>query len=152
MILADYMSNANVHLDYADFGTGLTPSDHSKLWIKGKIGDLRFELGAFKHQSQTLNIPDVSELYKMLKEHATPTTLSTIELDNVPPQAFGASVAYINGRLRSASKEDGVEVEVYAARDLTVSEKAALERRLTRESSKNTIFVILSREIISQEQ
>src|SRR6266487_4488753 len=30
MILAEYMSNANVRLDYTDFGTALAPSDHSR--------------------------------------------------------------------------------------------------------------------------
>ncbi len=150
MILAEYMSNANVRLDYTDFGTALAPSDHSRLWTKGKIGELRFELRDFKHQPQTLNIPDVSELYKMLRERGSANTLSTIELDGIPVQAFRAAVTYIEGKLRTASALDGLEVEVYPARDLSASEKAALERRLTRESSKNTIFVILSRASVTQ--
>jgi hypothetical protein len=151
-ILAEYMINANIRLDYADFGTGLNPNDHSKLWNNGKLGELRFELREFKHQSQTLNIPDVSELYKILKERATPNTLSTIELDKVPGQMFRAALAFIEGRLRADAKADGLEVEVYPARDLSASEKAALERRLTRESSNSTIFVILSREPVSKSQ
>ncbi|TMI37305.1 hypothetical protein E6H26_03595 [Candidatus Bathyarchaeota archaeon] len=138
-ILAEYMINANIRLDYADFGTGLTPDDHSRLWTKGKLGGLRFELRDFKHQSQTLTIPDVSELYRMLKERATPNTLSTIELDNVPERMFRAGLAYIEGRLRVDAKADGLEVEVYAGSDLSASEKAGLERRLTRESSKSTM-------------
>ncbi len=133
-ILAEYMTNANIHLDYADFGTGLTPSDHSRLWTKGN------------------NIPDVSELYRILKERATPNTLSTIELDNVPERMFRAGLAYIQGKLRADAKADGLEVEVYAASDLSASEKAALERRLTRESSKSTIVVILSREPVSKSE
>src|SRR5439155_2309875 len=36
-IQAEYMINANIRLDYADFGTGLTPDDHSRLWTKGKL-------------------------------------------------------------------------------------------------------------------
>jgi len=151
-ILAEYMINANIRLDYADFGTGLTPDDHSRLWTKGKLGGLRFELRDFKHQSQTLTIPDVSELYRILKERATPNTLSTIELDSVPERMFRAGLAYIERRLKADSKTDGLEVEVYAAADLSASEKAALERRLTRESSKSTIVVILSREPVSKSQ
>ena len=151
-ILAEYMTNANIHLDYADFGTGLTPSDHSRLWTKGKLGGLRFELRESNHQAQTLTIPDVSELYRILKERATPNTLSTIELDSVPERMFRAGLAYIERRLKADSKTDGLEVEVYAAADLSASEKAALERRLTRESSKSTIVVILSREPVSKSE
>jgi len=54
--------------------------------------------------------------------------------------------------LRADAKADGLEVEVYAASDLSASEKAGLERRLTRESSKSTIFVILSREPVSKSE
>jgi hypothetical protein len=146
MILAEYMSNANVPLDYADFGTGLGPDDHSRLWTRGKLGELRFELREFKHQSQTLNIPDIMELYQLLKERASPSTLSTVELESVPGHMFRPALVHIENRLRTAAKEDGLEVEVYAAKDLSASEKAALERRLTRNSGKATIFVILSRE------
>jgi hypothetical protein len=148
MILAEYMSNANVPLSYADFGTGLGPDDHSRLWSRGRLGELRFEPREFKHQSHTLNIPDIMELYQILKEKASPSTLSTVELDNVPGQLFTPALAHIENRLRTAAKADGLEVEVYAARNLSASEKTALERRLTRESSKATIFVILSREAV----
>lgn len=146
MILAEYMSNTYVPLAYADFGTGLGPDDHSRLWSRGNVGELRFELRQFKHQSQTLNIPDVIGLYRILKEKASPSTLSTVELENVPGQMFTPALAHIESRLRTAAKADGLEIEVYAARDLSASEKAALERRLTRASGKSTIFVILSRE------
>jgi hypothetical protein len=148
MILAEYMSNANVPLDYADFGTGLSPDEHSRVWTRGKLGELRFELRDFKHQSHNLNIPDITELYQILKERASPSTLSTVELESVQGQLFKPVLAHIENRLRTAATADGLEVEVYAARDLSASEKAALERRLTRESSKATIFVILSREAV----
>ena len=144
VILAEYMSNANVRLDYADFGTGLTSNDHSRLWSKGKIGELRFELRDLKHQSQTVNIPAVSELYAMLKDRARPNTLSTLELDNVPATAFKPTLDYIGRMLRNMAKNESIEVEVYAARDLSDSEKSALETRLTRTSTGNTVFVILS--------
>jgi hypothetical protein len=149
VILAEYMANANVPLSYADYGTKLTPEDHSKLWTRGKLGELRFELREFKHQSHTINIPDGSELYKILKERANPTTLSTIELEGVPGQLFRSVVSYIEGLLRTSSRPDKIEVEVYAAKDLTASERSKLEKRLTRESRKTTVFVILSRETSS---
>jgi hypothetical protein len=146
MILAEYMSNANVSLAYADFGTGLDAEDHSRLWSKGKIGELRFELHEFKHQSQSLNIPDIPELYRILKEKAAPNTLSTVELENVQGQLFRPVLAYVENMLRTSAKADGLELEIYAARDLSASERASLEKRLTRESGKDTIFIILSRE------
>jgi hypothetical protein len=149
VILAEYMANANVPLTYADYGTGLTPEDHSRLWTKGKLGELRFELREFKHQSRTLNLPDVSELYMILKERASPTTISTVELEGVPGPLFRSVVSYIKGVLQASAKADGLEVEVYAAKDLTAFEKSKLEKRLTRESSKTAVFVILSRETSS---
>ena len=148
-ILAEYMSNASIRLEYADFGTGLTSSDHSRVWSKGKIGELRFELRQFKHQTTSFNLPEFSELYQMMKERATPTTLSTIELDGVPGEAFGAAVAYLRGRLLAAALKDDFEVEVYAAQDLSPSEKSRLEKRIGRESNRATIFVVLSRKNVS---
>ena len=148
-IISEYMSNANIRLAYADLGSGLTPSDHSRLWSKGKIGELRFELRQFKHQGTTFNLPEFSELYQMLKERAMPTTLSTIELDSVPGHAFGAALAYLRGRLLAAARKDDLEVEIYPARDLSPSEKSGLEKRIGRESNRTTIFVILSRKNVS---
>jgi hypothetical protein len=150
MILAEFMSNANLPLNYVDFGTGLSSDEHSKLWTKGKLGELRFELHEFKHQTQTLNIPDTQELYQILKQRADPNTLSTVELDSIPEHMFRPTLALVENKLRTATKADGLDVEVYAARDLSASEKAALEKRLTRESGKATIFVILSRPAISR--
>jgi hypothetical protein len=146
-IWAEYMSNARVRLGYVDFGTGLSPEEHSRLWSKGKLGELRFELREFKHNRQTLNIPEVSELYKMLRERATPSNLSTIELEGVPRDLFEATFSYVEGRLREWAEADGFELEIYAAQNLSSSEKASLERRLTRESTKSTVFVILSRPV-----
>jgi hypothetical protein len=144
-IMAEYMGNANVRVGYADFGTGLSPGDHSKLWSKGKLGELRFELREFKHNRQTLNVPEVSELYKILKERATPSSLSTIELEGVPRDLFEAVLGYVEERLKEWAGADGFEIEIYAAQNLSSSEKAALERRLARESTKYTVFVLLSR-------
>ncbi|HZY94538.1 MAG TPA: hypothetical protein VFE98_06715 [Candidatus Bathyarchaeia archaeon] len=149
-ILAEYMANASLQLDYVDFGTGLTAADHSNLWKKQKWGESSFELRNFLHSSQTVNIPDVSELYRILKNQATPTALSTIELPGVSENMFTAVSSYMDGQLGEHAAKDGLEVEVYSARTLTASEKAALEKRLTRESTKNTIYVILSKPAMQQ--
>jgi hypothetical protein len=146
-IWAEYMSNANVRIGYVDFGTGLSPEEYSRLWSKGKLGELRFELREFKHNRYTLNIPEVSELYKILRERATPSTLSTIELEGVPRDLFEATFSYVERRLKESAEADGFELEIYAAQNLSPSEKASLERRLTRESTKSTVFVILSRPV-----
>lgn len=146
VILAEYMSDANVALGYADFGTGLTPDDHSKFWSKGKLGNLRFGLREFKHQSRTVNLPEISELYELLREKAQPNTLSTVELDGVPGQLFKPVLRYLEDRLRSFAKVDGLEVEVYAAKELSRSERIALEKRLARQSGNSAVFVILSRD------
>lgn len=143
-ILAEYMTNASLQIEYADFGKGLSREDHMRLWDKGRVGELRFELREFKHKHWTLNIPEASELYTILKKQATPTTLSTIELDNVSEELFKVTLDYLTTTLRSAAEADGRELEIYAARNLRASEKAALEKRLTRSSNKSTVFVILS--------
>lgn len=145
-ILAEYMSDANLALGYADFGTGMTPDDHSKLWTKGKLGNLRFGLREFKHQSRTVNLPEISELYEILKGRAQPNALSTVELDSVPGQLFKPVLRYVEDKLRSSATADGLEVEVYAAKELSTSERTALEKRLTRQSGKSTVFIILSRD------
>jgi hypothetical protein len=146
-IWAEYMSNANVRIGYVDFGTGLSADEYSRLWSKGKLGELRFELREFKHNRHTLNIPEVSELYSMLRDRATPSTLSTIELEGVPRDLFEATFSYVERRLKEWAEADGFELEIYAAQNLSPSEKASLERRLTRESTKSTVFVILSRPV-----
>ena len=149
-ILAEYMANASLRLDYVDFGTGLTVAEHSNLWKKQRWGETSFELRDFQHSSQTLDIPDIGELYRILRGQASPTALSTIELPGVSENMFAAVSSYLRGQLGEYATKDALEVEVYSARKLTGSEKAALEKRLTRESTKNTIYVILSRPILEQ--
>lgn len=144
-ILAEYMTDANVRIEYTDFGTGLSREDHLHLWDKGKIGGLRFELREFKHEHRTLNIPEAVELYTILKKQASPTTLSAIELDSVSDNLFKVTLDYLTAVMRTAAESDGLELEIYAARNLRASEKAALEKRLARLSNKSTVFVILSR-------
>ena len=143
-ILAEYMNNALVRLEYLDFGSGISPDDQAKIWNRGRLGGLKFELMEIKHHPQTLNLPDTSEIYKILKERASPNSLSTIELENVPGKMYGPAITFLGDKLRSAARMDDLEVEIYAAKDLSPSEKNALERRLARESSNSTVFIILN--------
>lgn len=143
-ILAEYMTDASVRIEYADFGTGFAREDHLRLWDKRKMGELRFELREFKHERRALDLPEAVELYTILKKQATPTTLSAIELDSVSDDLFQVTLDYLTAVLRAAAESDGLEVEIYAARNLRASEKAALEKRLARSSNNSTVFVILS--------
>lgn len=144
-ITAEFMPNASVTLEYYDFGTGLTPEDHSRLWKKQRIGEMSFQLRDFGHETRGLSLTNVSELYEMLKKQSQTTSLSSIELSKMPEDTFQVTVAYLKSQLRRSSEQDGLEVEVYAARDLSPSEKASLEKRLTRPSTGSTVYVILSR-------
>ena len=143
-ILAEYMNNAMVGLEYLDFGSGLTTDDHTKIWNRGRLGGLRFELRELKHQPQLLNIPEVSEVYKILKQRASPNSLSTIELENVPGRMSNAAFRFLEDRLRSEAAKDNLELEIYAAKDLSRSERSTLEKRLARQSTDSTVFIILN--------
>ncbi len=144
-IMAEFMANASLMLEYYDFGTGLSPEDHSRLWRKQRIGEMNFQLRDFSHETQTLNITNVSELYEIMKKQNQSTNLSSIELGKMPEDTFRVTLAYLKSQLRRSAEHDGLEVEVYAARDLSASEKSSLEKRLTRESTESTVYVILSK-------
>ena len=144
-VMAEFMPNASVTLEYYDFGTGLSPEDHSRLWKKQRIGEMGFQIMDFVHETRTLNVTNVSELYEIVKKQGQATSLSSIELAKMPEDAFQATVAYLRSQLRKSAGEDALEVEVYAARDLSESEKNSLEKRLTRESTSSTVYVILSK-------
>ena len=144
-IIAEFMPNASLALEYYDFGTGLSPEDHSRLWKKQRIGEMAFQIRNFAHETQTLNVTNVSELYEIMKKQGQATSLSSIELAKMPEDAFRVTVAYLKSQLRKSAGEDALEVEVYAARDLSASEKSSLEKRLTRESTNSTVYAILSK-------
>lgn len=144
-IIAEFMPNASLTLEYYDFGTGLSPEDHSRLWKKQRIGEMSFQVRDFKHETRTLNLTNVRELYDILKKQDQATSLSSIELAKMPDEIFRATVAYLKSQLRKNAGEDGVEVEVYAAKYLSASERSSLEKRLTRESTDSTVYVILSK-------
>lgn len=143
-IMAEFMRNAILAIEYYDFGTGLSPEDHSRLWKKQRIGEMGFQLRDFGHETRTLNATNVSELYEIMKKQSQTTSLSNIELGKMPDDTFRVTVAYLKSQLLKSAGQDGLEVEVYAARDLSASEKSNLEKRLTREATSSTVYVILS--------
>ena len=143
-IMAEFMPNASLAIEYYDFGTGLSPEDHSRLWKKQRIGEMGFQLRDFGHETRTLNATNVSELYEIMKKQSQTTSLSNIELGKMPDDTFRVTVAYLKSQLLKSAGQDGLEVEVYAARDLSASEKSNLEKRLTREATSSTVYVILS--------
>src|SRR3989475_4616922 len=137
-IVAEFMPNASLTLEYYDFGTGLSPEDHSRLWKRQRIGEMSFQLRDFKHEIQTLNITNVSELYEIMKKQNQSTSLSSIELGKMSEDAFRLTLAYLKSQLRKNAGQDSLEVEVYAAKDLSPTEKSSLEKRWTRETTSST--------------
>lgn len=144
-IMAEFMPNASLTLEYYDFGTGLSSEDHSRLWKRQRIGEMSFQVRDFRHVTQGLNLTNVPELYEMMKKQSQTTSLSSIELAKMSEDTFQVTVAYLKSQLRKSAEQDGLEVEVYAARELSASEKSSLEKRLTRESTGSTVYVILSK-------
>src|SRR5438445_2181144 len=144
-IVAEFMPNARLALEYYDFGTGLSPEDHARMWKKQRIGQMAFQIRDFTHETRKLNVTNVSELYEIMKKQGQATSLSSIELAKMPEEALQVTVAYLKSQLRKSAGEDALEVEVYAAKDLSASERSSLEKRLTRESTGSTVYVILSK-------
>lgn len=144
-IQSEYMTGANLEIDYADFGSGLSPEVHEKLWKKGRWEEMRFEVRSLSHRKVVVELPEIGELFQMLSARANPTTLASLELGNVPETLFQASVGYLENRLKELAALEGVAVEVYVARDMSPEEKRALEKRLARESTDSTVHVIFSK-------
>ncbi len=152
MLRSEYMQGANIQLEYADFGSGLRPEDHERFWSHGRWDDQSFETREFHHQNVGTGVADISELYLMLKARATPTTMATIELPGTTGSMFTATVRYVEGRLKRLVGKDGGTVEVYAARELDTEENKVLEKRLARESTNSTVYIILSTGPVALEQ
>jgi hypothetical protein len=134
-----------VTLEYADFGSGLSPSDHQRLWKRQKWGRMNFDLEEFHHEHLTIEIPAVPELYEMLRARADPTALVDVELPELPDNFFRSAVGYLETRLKQFAELEHKTIDVYVARDLLPEEKAALEKRLTRPSTQSTIYIMLSK-------
>ena len=144
MLRSEYMQGANLRLEYVDFGSGLRREDHQKSWERGRWEDTSFETRDFQHQHAGTGVADISQLYIMLKDRATPTTMATVELPGATGSLFTATVKYVQDRLEQMVAKDGGTVEVYAARELDREENRALEKRLARESTDSTVYIILS--------
>jgi len=145
VVRSEYFENANVTLEYADFGSGLLPSDHQRLWKKQKWGRMSFNLDEIRHEHLRIDIPDTSELYEMLRARADPTTLVDVELPELRDNFFRSAVGYLETRLKQLAEAKHETIEVYVARDLLLEEKEALEKRLTRPSTQSTIYIMLSK-------
>ncbi|TMI67370.1 hypothetical protein E6H16_03815 [Candidatus Bathyarchaeota archaeon] len=140
---SEYMENTNLVIDYLDVGADLSPDQHHQYWAKQKLWTMPFVLKNFNHQLVKLNIPAVEELYSMVKERAQPTTIASVELNDVPHDQFDLAMAYLETHLARIAEKDSVTLEVYASRDLELSEREALDKRLTRESTASTVYLIL---------
>lgn len=149
---SEYMQGANLRVEYADFGSGLRPEDHRRLWRNGKWEDMSFQTLDFHNQHVETGIANISELYEMLKTRATPTTIATIDLPGATGSMFGTIVRFVGDRLKLLAGKDGGTVEVYAARELDPEENKALEKRLARESTDSTVYVILSMRSMAVQQ
>jgi hypothetical protein len=145
VVRSEYLKDANVTIEYADFGSGLSPSDHRKFWNKQKWGRMNFNIEEFHHEYLKIEVPDIPELYEMLQIRADPTTLVDVELPDLPDNFFRSAVGYLETRLKQSAERENQAVDIYVARDLLPEEKQALEKRLTRPSSKSTIYILLSK-------
>jgi len=145
VVRSEYFENANVTLEYADFGSGISPSGHQRLWKKQKWGRMSFNLDEFRHEHLRIDVPDTSELYEMLRARADPTTLVDVELPELSDNFFRSAVGYLETRLKQLAEAKHETIEIYVARDLLLEEKEALEKRLTRPSTQSTIYIMLSK-------
>ncbi len=145
VVRSEYLENANVTLEYADFGSGLAPSDHQRLWKRQKWGRMNFDLEEFHHEHLKIEIPAIPELYEMLRTRADPTALVDVELPELPDNFFRSAVGYLETRLKQLAETEHQAIDIYVARDLLPEEKAALEKRLTRASTQSTIYIMLSK-------
>lgn len=145
VVRSEYLENAKVTLEYADFGSGLSPNDHQRLWKRQKWGRMNFNIEEFHHEHLKIEIPDVPELYEMLRVRADPTTLVDVELPELPDNFFRSAVGYLETRLKQLAELEHKTIDVYVARDLLPEEKVALEKRLTRPSTQATIYIMLSK-------
>src|SRR2546425_6847543 len=145
VVRSEYLENANVTLEYTDFGSGLSPYDHQRLWNRQKWGRMNFNIEEFYHEHLKIEIPDIPELYEMLRGRADPTTLVDVELPELSDNLFRPAVGYLETRLRQLAEQEHQTIDIYVARDLLPEEKQALEKRLTRPSTESTIYILLQK-------
>ena len=145
VVRSEYLENANLTIEYTDFGTGLSPNDHERLWRQQKWGRMNFKLEEFHHEHLKIEIPGIPELYAMLRGRADPTTLVAVELPELPENFFRSTVGYLETQLKQLAAQEHHSIDIYVARDLLPEEKQALEKRLTRPSTLLTVYVLLSK-------
>jgi len=148
-VRSEFMAGANLSIEYADFGSGLSPEEHEGLWKQGLWGEMRFQVKSFNRETMAIELPDPDGLYTMLHERANPTTIATVELTNIPEPLFLPTANYLEDRLRHLSEKGNETVEVYASRNLSPEERHALEKRIAREATPLTVYVILSKNPLS---
>src|SRR5712692_8305426 len=100
VVRSEYLENTNVTLEYADFGSGLSPDDHQRLWKRQKWGRMNFDLEEFHHENLKIEIPAVPELYEMLRARADPTALVDVELPDLQAHFLRSAVGYLETRLK----------------------------------------------------
>ena len=146
VVRSEYFEDVVLDLEYADYGSGLQPEDHQKLWKKQHWGRMNFTVEKFHSDHFKIDVPPIDELYKMVSATGDPTSLVSVELGTLPDKLFRATVGFVSTQLNRFAKDQHRTVEIYVARDLLDEEKKALEKRLTRLASDSTIYVLLSRE------
>ena len=146
IVRAEYFENVTLDLEYADYGSGLQPEDHQKLWKKQKWGRMNFTVEKFHDDHFKIEVPPIADLYKMVSATSDPTSLVSVELGQLPDKLFRATVGFIGTQLKRFAENQHRTVEIYVARDLLDEEKKALEKRLTRPATDSTLYVLLSSE------
>ncbi|HZY46765.1 MAG TPA: hypothetical protein VFE96_03105 [Candidatus Bathyarchaeia archaeon] len=145
VVRSEYFENVAVVLEYADFGSGLSPDDHQRLWKRQTWGRMNFLLEEFNHDRFKIEIPSIPELYHMINTRADPTALVDVELPELPDKLFRTAIGFLNAELRQLAEKHHQTIDLYVARDLLPEEKQTLEKRLTRPSTQSTVYVLLSR-------
>lgn len=146
VVRSEFFENVTLNLEYADFGSGLRPETHRKLWGRQRWGRMSFQLDEFHHEHFQIEIPSVPELYDMIKVRADPTALVDLELPELSDKLFRTAVGFLNTGLRKLAEKEHRTIDLYVARDLLPEEKQALEKRLTRPSTESTIYLLLSKD------
>jgi len=145
VVRSEYLENAILSIEYADFGSGLSIEEHGKLWRRQRWGRMAFKLEEFKHDYYNIEVPSISELYETIHRQADPSALVDVELPDLPDKLFRTFVRYLEDRLQQTAAKQQQAIDVYVARDLLDEEKRALEKRLTRPSTASTLFILLSK-------
>jgi hypothetical protein len=146
VVRSEYFENVVLDLEYADYGSGLRPEDHQRLWKKQTWGRMSFTLEGFQHDHFKIEVPPILELYEIVNARGEPTSLVDVELSELPDKLFRTTVGYLSNQLKQIAEKRHRTVDIYVARDLLDEEKKALEKRLTRPATESTIYILLSNE------